>query len=151
MVWNKDRITGLSGFLFGLFLLIAALNISNPPTATSDVMGPRAFPIIISVIVILCSLGVFFFNKKNETSHIRLQDVSQMFIYVGVLTVFLLTAPYLGLVISFFLLLFVLMMMIQREKVIKTVFISACISISLYLIFELLLNINIPAWPSIFN
>ncbi|MCT8140509.1 hypothetical protein H1D32_24245 [Anaerobacillus sp. CMMVII] len=64
MEWNKDRITGLVGFLFGLCLLIAALKIPSPPTATSDFMGPAAFPIIVSVMVILCSIGIFS-SMKN--------------------------------------------------------------------------------------
>lgn len=152
MQWNRNKTTAIGCFIFSVFVMILTFNIESPPSATADFLGPKGFPLIISSILILSSIGIYFVkvpSEEEENNEVGMKEIINLLPFIGILIVFILVLPYVGMVIGIFLLMMTLIYLIQRGKWMINTIISASVAIGIWIIFAKLLNIAIPAWPSI--
>lgn len=151
MKWTKNKIIAIVCAIFSVIVIILAFNIQTPPSATMDFLGPKGFPLIISIILILCSIGIYFAKEQDgeKSDEVGIQEIVNLLPFIGVLIIFLLILPFIGMVIGIFLLMMTLIFLIEKGNWVKNTVISTSIALGLWIIFTHILNIPIPAWPSI--
>lgn len=150
MEWNKNKTIATVSFAFSLFVIILAFQIQTPPSATMDYLGPKGFPLIISGLLMICSVGIFFTKISSEESEeVGIQEIINLLPFIVIVFLFLMILPYIGMVIGIFLLMMTLIQLIEKGKWMKNAIISASVSLGIWVIFAQILNISIPAWPSI--
>ncbi len=142
---NKSRITGLALAALGVLIVAAAGGIMDP-RLENDV-GPRLFPYIAGIGLIVCGAGVFLRAGADtgkgylpREGWMRLLRMSALMVLY---TAGLLTAGYLA---ATPVMLFVSMKMmgIKARSPVKTIAISLGLTILVYFIFERILHVMLP-------
>ncbi len=145
---NKDRIVGLVSLLLGVITLIGTYYVKVAKMAVSmGDPGPKVFPTVAGVLLVICGLGLIIKNQKEEKPFMTKEQ------WLRVLWLFLAFVGYLvllyvgGFVIATPVLLFVMMTMFAGEKrpsvLIRVIYSVACTGI-IYLLFFVMLKTNIP-------
>ncbi|MBQ4435904.1 MAG: tripartite tricarboxylate transporter TctB family protein [Clostridia bacterium] len=145
---NKDRIVGLVSLLLGAATLIGTYFIKVAKMAVSmGDPGPKVFPTVAGVLLVICGLGLIFKKKTEEKVFMTKEQ------WLRVLWLFLAFVGYLvllyvgGFIIATPILLFVMMTMFAGEKkpsILVRVLYSACCTGVIYLLFAVLLKTNVP-------
>ncbi|GEL77095.1 tripartite tricarboxylate transporter TctB family protein [Tenuibacillus multivorans] len=147
---SQNKVTGLLCLLFSLFFIYQAFQIEPPPSATMDFLGPRGFPFIIGSQMVLCSLGILFLSKEEgNEDNVGLSELKSLIPYLLLILVFILLVPYLGMFIGLFLLTFVMVRIMEKGKIIQNLIVSVCVSFAIWIVFDILLNLSMPMWPSL--
>ncbi|WP_420005673.1 tripartite tricarboxylate transporter TctB family protein [Arenibacterium sp. LLYu02] len=93
----SDRLFGLFGLALGAFYLWAASII--PDSFMSDVVGPRAFPYIVGVLILICSV-IFILRPDAEPSWPAMHSFAEILFAGAVMFVYAWALPELGFLIS---------------------------------------------------
>jgi hypothetical protein len=142
---THDRVTGFVLFVLGLIVFLLAGRIPNPNLA--DDVGPRLFPYIAGIGLMVCGAGVVLgkgeHNRKEFLSHAgwkRLLGMGVLMLCCAVGMVFL------GFLITMPVVLFISMKMmgIKANTPLKPVAVSLCLTAFIYLVFEQLLHVMLP-------
>ncbi|NOU75707.1 hypothetical protein GC098_30780 [Paenibacillus sp. LMG 31458] len=90
-----NRITASVGLLYALLYFMFAYAIPAPPGLTQDLLGSRAFPMAIGVLMGVCAIGIFFM-RTEETDEVIVgwEGVVRLLPYVFMLALYILLLPY---------------------------------------------------------
>lgn len=144
---RAEKITSIGFFLFGLFLLFES---KKYPLGTIDNPGPAFLPLLLGTAVTVLSIGLIVRVWKKEGARPPLRfwpekagvtRVSSAFIVILLFTALLEITGYM---INVFLLFFVLLRPIGRQKWAWSISISVGAALVSYLLFEKWLMIPLP-------
>ena len=145
---NKDRIFSIGLILLSLYVLYLTANLESLyAVATSD-PGPKFFPTICCVAIILCSIGKFVTAKaEDEQPFLSRRGWIKLMVMFVAFGVYILSMTYLGFLIStpLFTALFVYIM--SGGKPVRPVRIAAfslCTTGLLFIIFEWVISVILP-------
>lgn len=157
MFQKDDWKVGSIATVFGCLLLYFSLTteLSENVLAISDIAGPFGVPNIVAVIIIaiglLHILAAFLLRNDTSTSEKtkkeKAGEISQERVVVLVIiisAVYILLLSFLGYLISTCLLIAVLMYLFYERNWKKTIVFSVLFTGALFLIFNNLLNVNLP-------
>jgi putative tricarboxylic transport membrane protein len=135
---------------FGAFALWKAFEIAQP-TAYRP-MGPRVFPVIISVSLII--LGVLFIIEtlrgadpdleEHVATELRTADQRQVAILIATLVVYTALFNRLGYVVATTLFLPTVARVLGSRRLLRDVVVGAAVAVSAFLVFTKLLSIDLP-------
>ena len=109
---------------------------SGYPTAAdygTGVPGPGLWPTVISVVLLACTAILLY----------RTTGTRRVYLAMGILVVYLLVLPFLGFIISTFLLELIFIQWFAKKNPIITAIISAAITMVVYCAFRFLLNVPV--------
>lgn len=147
MKWNKDKAIAAVCVLIGVIYLIGALSL--PQTNLAKDPGPKVFPVIGAVIVILSSISILLkrYEKAPEAIYTK-EQWKKAGIMLGLFVVYLLMLWILGFLISTPVILLVSSYMFTDENVKvalwKRVIFALALTFFLYWIFAKVLVMLLP-------
>lgn len=115
---------------------------------TADIVGPRIIPLLIVSCICILSCTIIFKNKQyNDRSFANNTKDRSIIVYIGILSVYVLTLKYLGFILAtiIFLLIFEIQIgFFSQKKYILSVLYVVILPICLWFIFDVLLGMNLP-------
>lgn len=145
---KKDRLIGLVSLVLGGIFLALTLQIpmlANSSSATEP--GPRLFPMIACILLIICGLGLIFQKQAESETFLTKEQAKRLFILLGAFILYCVGLYFVGFVIMTPILLFVTMSMFAGEKnlslIVKLVY-SVGLTALIYLVFVVFLKTNVP-------
>lgn len=129
--------------LIGLYFLIFSFDIQN--LVTGNDIGPRAFPIIVSIgFVVFSFLCLLSSILQKNFEKIEIGNTAKVFITMGLLTLFVLVINYSNFYIAS--LIFVpLLMWINGVKSLVNLIVSTILTIGfVFVVFDTLLGVPLP-------
>lgn len=158
---SRDRKVALFLILFAVFVYVNAYLI--PKAALQREVGPGAFPIFLSILLVILSIALFFTagkkkkkevpqgadqvqsdsQKIKESSAQRLRRIVKALV---LLAVYFALMPYLGFLIDTVLFGIVYLIFLYGYKPIRSLAPAIIMAIAGYLIFEVALKIPLPAF-----
>lgn len=145
MVWDKNKTTGLIGLIVSLAYVILSFNIMQPPGLTQDLLGSRAFPIGVGILLALSSIAIFFMKLSDEEEEgLGLDGVKRLSPYVLLVIIYIVMMPLIGMLISTILFMLAVMHRMTKGTWCKDAVIVCSISTGLWVLFELVLTIQLP-------
>ena len=143
---KKDQWIGMSFFLSGIILLLIISTIQPVMTLDPNDSGPKFFPRIATIGLMICGVGLIIKPGKNK-EFMTLSQWLRAGRYFVVLIVYLFLMYFFGFIVSSILGLFVLIRMLAIEKkpnLIVAGIYSIIFTLVLYGVFVLLLKIVLP-------
>ena len=139
----SDRILGVVGLCLAVFYIWAATII--PESFMTDVIGPKTFPIIIAVIVILCCL-VFIIHPDPEPRWPGASSLLEIFLAAFVMMVYADMLPRFGFAICT---VFATMYLTWRlgSKPVHAALIGVGVSATIYILFKTILGLSLAEGP----
>jgi len=146
---KKDRLIGLISLLLGgiAFALTMMIQVSASSASASE-PGPKLFPMIASVLLIGCGLGLMLQKQKDYDPYMTKEQVQRLCTLFGVFVLYCVGLHFLGFVIATPVLLFLTMTMFAGEKklsLIVRLLYSVGLTAVIYLAFVVALKTNIPS------
>ncbi len=74
-IFNSDTFLGIVGFLLGLWWLVMSMQMPSS-TAKDGTPGPAAFPIGISILVMVVSLVIVAMGAKNKVTYFDMKSIT---------------------------------------------------------------------------
>ncbi|WP_263770187.1 tripartite tricarboxylate transporter TctB family protein [Propionivibrio soli] len=150
MALTKNRVTGLVSLIVGIIYFIATKNL--PESAVSDPIGPRAFPYIISVLMIIVGLALVLkrekLTEKNKAVIFKLPEEKELvrdIAYTCVAgVVFGLILEPVGYLISTLMFMTALMFITNGRRILYNLSIGLVFSLTTYGLFFGLLDVSLP-------
>ena len=146
MKFKKDQWIGLFLILFGVVLLLLISTIQPVITLDPNDYGPKFFPRVATIGLMVCGLGLLVSPGKNET-FMTLPEWSKTGKYFLVLILYLFLMHFFGFLISTSISLFGLILMLAGDKkpnyIVAGIY-SIAFTSALYGLFVVLLNIVLP-------
>ncbi len=143
---SSNKKTGIMLLIIGIIITILASQIPNP-NLENDV-GPRLFPYISGIGLIICGIGLML-EKTAEKAKVYLtpEGWKRLCIMSGVILLYAIGLVTLGFLIATPIAVFAsIIVMNGNMKIYKTAIIfSLCITGSVYLIFEKVLLVMLPS------
>jgi putative tricarboxylic transport membrane protein len=146
---TKDMTAGIFSVLLGLGYLVAAFRI--PVFDTGDEIGPRAFPFMISAVVICCGLALILKELKSRNrKSFSWGFISERGIWLRILItiaagiIYGLVLDWLGYVIATFFFMIVVASIINIGRHLQNIIIAAIFSIVTFVAFEVILKLSLP-------
>lgn len=134
MKLNRDRIVAIGFFVLSIFVLIFAQNIAIPPNLSEP--GPRIFPQIAGLGMLVCSVGMFFTTKiEDEKPFLDKEGWKRLGLIFVMLILYLIALMYVGFLISTFVFLFLFINVLKNGKDAKLVTILAVTIITTILLY----------------
>ena len=147
MKFKKDRLIGLLLIVFGITALILSMQIRAKGNSTDP--GSRLFPVMASILLIVCGAGVLLSAGKSKDKVFLLpQGWKKLGAAFGLMIGYTLALKYLGFVISTpVFLYFVVTMLAGEEKVVvwKKILYSVVVTGLTWYIFQKILSMNLPS------
>ena len=139
----SDRILGIVGLALAAFYLWAASII--PDSFMMDEVGPRAFPVIIAIIVIICSL-VFIARPDPEPRWPGYRSLWEIAMAALVMLAYAQLLPRLGFALCT---VFATMYLTWRlgSKPVHAALIGVAVSAVLYILFRVILGLSLAKGP----
>ena len=114
----------------------------------TGVPGPGLWPIVISIVLLACTALLLFKTlrmspEKNTKIELWTTGTRRVYITMGILVVYLIVLPFLGFIISTFVLELIFIQWFAKKNPIITVVISAAITMVVYCAFRFLLNVPV--------
>jgi putative tricarboxylic transport membrane protein len=146
---RKDITAGIFSVVLGLGYLVAAFRI--PLFDTGDEIGPRAFPFMISAVVICCGLALVLKELKSRNRKpFSWGFTSEQAIWIRILVtiaagiIYGLVLDWLGYVIATFFFMIVVASIINTRKHLQNTIIAAAFSIITFVAFAVILKLSLP-------
>lgn len=141
----NDRVFGTIMIVVAVFFLFSTYTIQT--SFLSDPLGPRFFPYLIGIVLLLSSL-VLLINPDEKPQKLSSEVVKKIMITVGVFAGFAFFLNFVGFIFASITTLFFL------SRLMGASIRAACISsigttVLLYFIFNNLLGLNLKAFPNI--
>lgn len=146
---KKDRAIGLVSLALGIATMIGTMQIPiSSSIASSPEPGPRLFPTIAGVLLIICGLGLILQKQKDAEPFLEKQQWKRLGVLALVFVLYCVGLSFLGFVISTPVMLFVSMTMFAGEKKLplpaKLLYCAGVTGV-IYLLFVVLFKTNIPS------
>ena len=149
---QRDFWAGVLFAAFGAFFCFYA--VANYPLGTASRMGPGYFPMLLGGFLlflgVLISLKSFFFPPHDGTG-IGPFDWRVVFVILGSVLIFALLLRPAGLIPATAVMVFVSTFANRSYKVIQGIVLSIILSVVVWLIFVLGLDLTVPVLPSFFS
>lgn len=150
---SKNIITGLFAVVVGIFYTVMALNI--PHLQLGDPLGPKVFPLLIGISVILLGAVLMIKERFTEPSrrqilHFKLtQDTKTLINRIGLTSIFGILYGFLldplGYLLSSTLFMIMIMFLVNKlQRVLESILVSVGFSLITYVGFGVLLKLSLP-------
>lgn len=163
---HKDRITAIALLIFAVAIFVAANRI--PAAAIGEGPGPGAFPEVLAIMVAALSVALWFTaglkKKKEEPKEAKqaidevieidepqMDKLKRILICIGLLIVYFVVLPMVGFLAATSLFGIAFLALLYRMKVRHCVLPAVAISAFGFILFELALNIPLPAFMEAFK
>jgi len=142
---NKNRITGIALILFGLFIVITATLIPNPHLEND--VGPRMFPYIAGIGLIICGVGVTLQKAEESKPYLTSEGWKRLMVMAGVVVLYAICLSILGFLIATPIILYISIRILgmNPKAYFKTATVSVCVTAVVYVVFEKLLTVMLPS------
>lgn len=144
---KKDRLIGLISLVLGGIFLALTLQIPLPASSSANEPGPRLFPMIACVLLIVCGLGLMLQKQTESEPFLTKEQTKRLLMLLGAFILYCVGLYFVGFVIMTPILLFLTMTMFAGENklplVVRLVY-SVGLTVLVYLIFVVFLKTNIP-------
>ena len=143
---NRNRGTGITVVLLGIFVLIYTSTIPNPVGIVGGA-GPRTFPYITAGILIICGLGLILQKSDKEKPFLTKQQWGRLLIICMAYLGYAILLWAFGFLIATVICLFTLSTMFSKGKKIavwKRSLYSIGVTAALYICFFTLLGMSLP-------
>lgn len=141
----RDRDVGL-GIVLILFSCVGlgAMSTITARTTTSDV-GPRAYPTILLIILIICGLSLIFQGvRRKEKKPAPKFNLKRVLPMVGLLLFYAFALDFIGFIAATLIFLVGAMLLLGERRPIPIIGISLVFSVGAYFLFTKLLMIALP-------
>jgi putative tricarboxylic transport membrane protein len=139
----SDRILGACALLLGLFYIWQATLIQK--SFLSDPVGPKAFPIIIGIVVVISS-AIFILRPDPEPEWPALGRLAEIAFAVAVMVAYALALPEAGFVLSTSVAATLLAWRLGAHPV-AAVIAGVAIAVGIYVVFHLVLGLSLARGP----
>jgi len=146
IIKNKHKVMDIFTFLIGFFLYVENTKLTH--YAQFDILGPKYFPMIITIGIMVLSVISFFTpskqNKKNEISYNYFKIIQ--FLFITIIYVLALTYD-LGFFISSTIYLLIIVLLFENYKLnnfFRYLVFSLAISYSIYYFFVKIMQYPLP-------
>ena len=132
----------------GIGIIAVASGYPKAADYGTGVPGPGLWPIVISVVLLACTAILLYRTlkmppEKNSKIELWTTGTRRVYLAMGILVVYLLVLPFLGFIISTFVLELIFIQWFAKKNPIITVVISAAITMVIYCAFRFLLNVPV--------
>ena len=148
-LFTKDTVTGVFSVVLGVAYLVSTTNI--PKMDAGDQVGPRAFPYLVSALVIVCGLWLLLKEFLNtERKPFSFAFVAGRAVWLRILftmiagIVYGLVLDWLGYLISTFFFMIFVCAMINVGKHRQNLIIALVFSVFTFVAFALVLKLSLP-------
>jgi Tripartite tricarboxylate transporter TctB family len=147
---SLKKATNISLFLILLFAIGYYIGTNTLPEANDSVsLGPRYFPtLLVILLVLLCSIS-FFQTRKKEDEIIHIANIRLILITIGLTILFFISWSLIG---YFYINSFIFLLLLftsytwkqlkSKKRIYRHSLIASLITLSIYLFFDLLLGIK---------
>jgi hypothetical protein len=118
----------------------------NMTVGTAAEMGPGFFPLMLSIVLGLLSLGVAFIATPEHITRLRIAPLRAIILVLGAPLLFALTIRSLGLVVAVALTVFLTSFASRFATLRNSLLLSAGFTIFCVVVFGYLLSLPIPLW-----
>ena len=147
---TKNMLTGIFSTLIGVIYLLMTLNLPKP--ALGDRIGPRLFPTLIAICIMICGLLLLAVDFRSRIKdYVRIEFKTNREVYLKIAATIALGVLYgmvietAGYLISSFLFLFVIMVVINNfSRFLESLIVSLGFSIISFVVFFTLLHLSLP-------
>lgn len=143
---TRSRVTGLLCVIAGV--VCAVLSMQLKPLIQLNEPGPRLFPMIGSVGLAICGVGIFFEKGKEEEPFLTRDGWVRVLQLLGLIFLYVVCIKFVGFIIPmpFFLFFMILALANQgkRPKIIVAAIVAVIVTVAIYLIFTYALKVNLP-------
>ena len=144
----------VSNTAIGLFLIIFAAvvlwHVQSFPSLDNGYPGPALFPSVLSVLFILCGVGLIIQGVRQrekllkfDTGALTLQGLLNIFFVLGTIVCYIFLAEYVGFLIFSVALLVVLMKWL-KVKTLSSIMMALSVTFVIYLLFAKVLLVPLP-------
>lgn len=146
-----DMIAGCVFLIVGVFFITASMGISKSSYGSN--VGPNIFPLGLGTILVLLSLIVIYEARSYKASpqEKEKRDYKRFALVLAVTFFYILLFEPLGYVISTFLYLTLFFQMMERNKLPYTILIAAFFSLTVYVVYVIILQGTLPPFPEWLN
>ena len=132
----------------GIGIIAVASGYPKAADYGTGVPGPGLWPIVISVVLLACTAILLYRTlkmppEKNSKIELWTTGTRRVYLAMGILVVYLLVLPFLGFIISTFVLELIFIQWFAKKNPIITAIISAAITMVVYCAFRFLLNVPV--------
>ena len=136
-----------AGALFAAFSLYVLYECRRLPFGTLAEPGPGAFPALIALALLVCSIAVALGRERTPLAHVRWTEWRHAAGVLGTLAFMALALERLGYRITMFAALFVLAALVERKHWIAAVLFAGVFAAGTHFLFGTLLRVPLPAGP----
>ncbi len=134
--------------VLGVGIIAVALGYPKAADYGTGVPGPGLWPIVISIVLLACTalllLKTLRMSPEKDTKiELWTTGTRRVYVTMGILVVYLIVLPFLGFIISTFVLELIFLQWFAKKNPIITVVISAAITMVVYCAFRFLLNVPV--------
>lgn len=144
MKLSSNRLFLLAVALISGFLLAQAL---GWPLQSQYTIGPGFLPVVMLVIIIVCSVLLFIFDKSTADIHLSKRALIRLGLYLVGLVAFILLMKHLGIIASVAVFTFYIVFAVERHPWLEALEVALATAFVVWAIFGLWLKIPI----TIFN
>lgn len=146
---SKDRVVG--GLLLGVSLLVMISAWRLPETAAAEVMGPKAYPLALALILAGFSLALLRSRDGGKGAKLDRAMLLRGFLpIVASLAAYVVLLPRLGFVLTTTALLLICFRLKDERNWRLNLSVAAGSTLVIYLLFAQLLNVPLKLLPSLF-
>jgi putative tricarboxylic transport membrane protein len=139
---RADRIWGMVILLFGGVYLVEGIRI--PPAAIGDPLGPRTFPTVLGVVLLVCGAILLCRPQRRKAAVIERKLFVPVMLLAGLLVAYALSLAWLGYPLATFLFMIIAARMMGERSLAWSLPIAGGFSVGIYLVFTRLLMIPLP-------
>jgi hypothetical protein len=134
---------------FGLLVIALTMMIPNPSNLQE--VGPRAFPLLASIGLIICGIGIFFqkVTALDQKNNFNKAEIIKIIIFMAILFAYYFVMKFVGYYISTVVFLWLLIRFLKgnltnKSGVFKDTLITFVITTSLYFMFTRVFLVILP-------
>jgi putative tricarboxylic transport membrane protein len=139
---RADRIWGMVILLFGGVYLVEGIRI--PPAAIGDPLGPRTFPTVLGVVLLVCGAILLCRPQRRKAAVIERKLFVPVMLLAGLLVAYALSLAWLGYPLATILFMIIAARMMGERSLAWSLPIAVGFSVGIYLVFMRLLMIPLP-------
>jgi putative tricarboxylic transport membrane protein len=142
-----DRYASLLFFLLGVGFMWQSTTIST--SAYGSNVGPNIFPLGLGLLLMLLSIRLFFEALKSKESKVEEKlDYKKFLMIFTAALLYVFFFEDIGYIIGTFLFLFFSFQVLEKGKLLRSIFISGLFSVGVYVLFVVILEGSMPGFPS---
>ena len=146
MKLKKDHWVGLLLVILGIAMLLLSMQIPVKNSSTDP--GSRLFPVMASILQIVCGAGILISaGKSTDKQFLPAQGWKKLGMAFGVMIAYTLALKYIGFVVSTLVFLYVVVTMLAGEEKVavwKKILYSVVVTGLAWLVFQRVLSMNLP-------